>query len=270
MTCVPSATSRDILAPIGSVRITGGIPLHPYYFIDRIVIISGCYDRPLHQFLSGYLKPGMVALDVGANIGEVAIHMSRLVRESGHVYAFEPAPSLIARLRDNVRLNLAEATISVLDCALSDSSGSRVFAFAAPDTENQGMGSLVNRDSRKLSQEVQVTTMRLDDFVRSERLDRIDLIKVDIQGGELDFLEGGVSTLTDVGPDLVMELSPTDLAASHKRPEDLLRALEKLGYESYLFDGSGVTKREVRSSDTELLSATMNVFCTKSIRPKYR
>jgi hypothetical protein len=83
--------------------------LAPYYYLDRQIIAFGSYERDLHLYLEQFLKPGMVVLDIGANIGSMALHMARCVGLTGKVLAFEPAPLVCARLHENViRNNLSE------------------------------------------------------------------------------------------------------------------------------------------------------------------
>ena len=245
----------------------GLLKVHPFYHLDREVIVSGCYDRPLHRFLAGYVKRGMIVLDVGANIGEVTIHMSKLTGPEGRVYAFEPAPTIVQRLRENVALNALEGVVRISEAALSAETGESLFSFAGIDMENQGMGSLVNRANDVVSKEVVVNTLKLDDFVSREGLKNIALAKVDIQGGEIGFLEGGARTLQEFSPDLVMEVSPSDLLAMGKKPSDLLRMLEWLGYRTYAFGKNGPTTTEVRSETVDTMGLSLNVFCTRKTVP---
>src|SRR5688500_18227880 len=64
--------------------------LHPYYLIDHHIIAQGTYDKPLHRCIQRSVRPGMTVFDVGANIGSVALHLSRCAGSSGMVVCFEP------------------------------------------------------------------------------------------------------------------------------------------------------------------------------------
>src|SRR5262249_16951212 len=95
-------------------------------------------------------------------------------------------------------------------------------------------------------------TTTLDDFVRFERLERLDLVKIDIQGAEPLMLEGGSWTLTNYRPDLLMEISPADLKGCGKNSIDLVRQVQVLGYEVFELRRSGkigsrVTAHEIAS-----------------------
>lgn len=241
----------------------GFIMGHPFYHLDREVIIKGCYDKPLHNFLEKHIKPSMVVFDIGANIGEITVHMAKLTGLSGRVYAFEPAPTLLKRLWENVTINGVDNIVIIHDVALSNENGNAMFSFAEIDMENRGMGSLVNRDNNVVSRELMVKNTRMDDFVLHEVIKRIDLIKVDIQGGEINLIEGALHTLDKLEPDIVIEVSPSDLACLGKKPADLIRLLEDVGYKCYLFDCSGVSRTQVTSETAGMMPLSLNVFCTK-------
>lgn len=239
----------------------GQLRLHPYYYLDREIIVQGCYDRSLHSLIERHVQPGMTVLDVGANMGEIAMHMARRVGTAGRVYAFEPVPAVLEKLRDNVALNGFQPVIEIVDVALSNESGSAAFAIADADKENQGMGSLVNRHNSVVSSEILVSTTTLDKFVSDKGIQHIDLIKVDIQGGEIGFIEGGRNTLTTMKPALVMEVSASDLAALGRQPADLVRLIQQQGYRAFAFGKHGVTRSEITPQNAQATSCA-NVFCT--------
>ena len=151
--------------------------LHPHYFIDYQVIAFGVYDAKLRCFLKRFVKPGMTCLDVGANIGCVTTHLSKLVGPAGRVFAFEPVPHLFQRLRENIALNDFGRTASLHQLALSRETGQATIKLAREDYDNQGMASLRNTDHPQLTTALQIQTATLDDFVQENNLERIDLIK---------------------------------------------------------------------------------------------
>src|SRR4051794_596798 len=118
--------------------------LSPYYHIDRNILILGTYDLALHLALERLLKPGMVALDVGANLGEMALHMGALVGKEGRVYAFEPAPPTYGRLVEHVERNGLGEVVTPLAVALSDRTGTLELAYPDAATDNQGLASVAN------------------------------------------------------------------------------------------------------------------------------
>lgn len=235
--------------------------LSPHYHIDRNILVFGCYDEDLHLAVESLLKPGMVCMDVGAHFGEVALHMAMKVGATGEVYAFEPEPSLYERLIKHAERNEKKMRICTVPAALNDRTGSATLYAASEDEDNQGLGSLMN-SRPQLRRQVVVQTTTLDAFVKQQKIERIDLIKVDIQGAEIRFLRGGHETFRKFSPDLLIEFSPDDLKASGKTSRDLYEVLETYGYQLFRMKQGEIGARIEDKTIKPNFSAT-NVYCTK-------
>ncbi len=240
--------------------------LSPSYHIDRQIMVFGTYDLDLHLALEHLLRPGMICLDVGANLGEMALHMAAKVGPGGTVYAFEPAPRAFERLQSHVDRNGLSSIVRVLALALSARSGTAVLAHADDRADNQGLASLVNTAHPAVSQRVEIRTQTLDDFAAGHKLARIDLIKVDIQGAEMQFLRGGPNVLATLAPDLLMEISPDDLRHDAGDSRKLCEMLEGYGYAIYELKRGRPTARLRPAAVSPSFSAT-NVYCTKKSLP---
>ena len=186
--------------------------LSSHIHLDRHIIAFREYDKELHLALELCVKPGMTCLDIGANIGSVSLHMSKLVGESGRVHAFEPVPPIFERLIGNVKKNQLSDVIQAQQIALSNYDGTAEIRYADALTENQGMGSVVRTEEKGLTMSVNVPTKTLDSFVAEHAVDNIDIIKMDCQGAEVFILEGGRKTFLDFSPDMFVEVSPIDLS----------------------------------------------------------
>ena len=209
--------------------------LSPYYYLDRQIIALGSYERDLHCYLVQTLKPGMVALDIGANIGSITLHMARLLGNTGQVLAFEPAPPIIQRLQENVTRNNFNDRITIFNFALADTEGSMELAYADINTENQGMGSLTNNNNEVVTLLCTVQVRRLDDMALD--LARCDLIKIDIQGAETAFLKGAGLFLKRFKPKILMEISATELKCIGSTSRQLCELIESLDYKIYTLNG---------------------------------
>jgi FkbM family methyltransferase len=237
--------------------------LSPHYVVDRYIIAFGCLDENLERYLHRRLAPGEVCLDVGANIGSVAVHMGRRVGPRGKVYAFEPVPGLHERLRGNVRRNRVEDVVECVPLALSNTSGAAEIFAAATTAENQGMGSLVSAPPGQAERRVTVRLQTLDEFVAEKGITRIDVVKVDIQGAEPRFLAGGAQTLKSLRPEILIEFSPEDLRHDGSDSRALAEQLEALGYELYALRG-GMAGARLRGATLARDYATSNVLCTRA------
>ena len=236
--------------------------LSPYYALDRSIIAFGSYDMELHLFLDRTVGSGMTCMDIGANIGEVTLHLAKKVAPNGRVYAFEPVAPLYTRLKKNVIKNGLDGVVSLHQTAISNQTGWAVMSYADETKENQGMGSLVNLENQvtKLSQET--STITLDDFVKEHDIKNIDLMKIDIQGAEGHLLEGGQDLFNRLSPDLLIEISPTDLSCAGLNSRGLCRMIENYGYHIYTIKGGSV-ERLVYADRVSADFSSSNVFCTK-------
>ena len=149
-------------------------------------------------------KRNDVAYDVGANVGLYSL----VAAQSGaRVVAFEPNPATRRRMERNVALNAFESRVDVRAEALSDRSGEALLfddVNAGTFGANAGVASLSPKNAGGRSVSVQTTT--LDDVASALALERLDWIKLDIQGAELAALKGGKATLDRHRPRLLLEI----------------------------------------------------------------
>jgi FkbM family methyltransferase len=234
--------------------------VHPYYHIDRHILFAGAFEADLLRFLERRVRPGMVCFDVGANLGQVTIHLGGLVGAGGRVHAFEPMPPVLERLRGHVEANDMAGRVRLHEVALSDTNGTARFHGSDAAGENQGQGSLVS-DLAVSAREIEVRTQRLDDFVAEHGIERLDLMKIDIQGAEPLLLAGAERTLAELRPDIVMEVSPEDLGFLGRTSRDLLRMLEARDYVAReLLDAR--VGRTLRATEVAEDYSAANVLCT--------
>lgn len=188
-------------------------------------IVAGDYEASELLFLVGYLRSGMVALDVGANIGTHTLEMARCVGDRGLVLAFEPAP-------DNYRLltlNIAEngyTNVWPVCAALGCSVGTRALHLN-PEGNNGDHRMWMDDAPRKTAL---VRGLTLDDYMGRWGITP-DLIKLDTQGSEYEILLGGATLLQRAANVLlVMELWPKGLLGNGDSVALLSGLLRKLGF----------------------------------------
>ena len=176
-----------------------------------------------HVFVS-HLREGMTVMDVGANLGLYSLLASRAVGPSGKVYAFEPVPEIFARLKEHIALNNAANVIPV-PIALSNEKGVAKMSV-------RGSGSSF---FRHLSNEfVEVQVERLDDFVEREGIERVDAIKIDVEGAELKVIRGADKTIRHNKPILMVEFNLFTLQAAGVTPEELFETIVNYGYNAFV------------------------------------
>ena len=190
--------------------------------IGSLAANGGDYAPELMAALSPLLPEDGVCLDVGANIGALTLALSQVCR-AGRVHAFEPAQPSFRFLQLNLARNRATNVIAHR-LALLDRAGECELSYNREFTGGAFISSHV-RDG--VAQTVEATT--LDAWTQSVALDRLDLIKLDVEGSELRVLDGARGTIGRFRPTLIVELNPVTLRRMQQlSPRDLYRRLRSL------------------------------------------
>jgi FkbM family methyltransferase len=170
------------------------------------------------------MRPGGVALDVGANAGCYSLLLGQWARPSGKVFAFEPAPETFAGLSRHIELNHLGDIVTAVQAAVSDRCATASFLAH----EHQGMNRLVGQEeAQDAAQVVQVPTVTIDEFCAREKI-LPDFIKVDVEGFELAVLRGARETIKACGERLALfvEMHPTTWREIGLTVEELMAELE--------------------------------------------
>lgn len=186
----------------------------------------GDYEPAEAALILSGLPPGGVFVDVGANVGIHTLVAARHLGADGRVFAFEPFPPNVERLRRNITLNHLE-NVEIVPVALSDVSGE--VARMATRFSRSGNATLAERSDA--AQVVEVPTMRFDDWIGGKEIERIDVLKIDVEGAEERVMRGMRSTLGRVEVHrILLEINPVMLERMGSSPESLSGLLNDLGY----------------------------------------
>lgn len=174
----------------------------------------GLYELRKQWALRRLVAPGMTVCDIGANAGFYTLGLSRLVGEQGRVLAFEPLSRNIQKIRRHLTLNRV-ANVTLSDCALSDLTGTLRFS--------EGDSDFTGRISPEVG-DIEVQSIRLDQFLEERSLPDPALLKIDVEGAEARVLEGAKELMLRAHPVLVLALH----GASQKT--QCFEILRSLGY----------------------------------------
>lgn len=185
------------------------------------------FEQGTRRLLGRLLEPGMTVVDVGANVGFLTATMARAVGATGHLFAVEPAPGNLEILRHNLRANEID-NVTVLPFACGAARQRQVLHLRRHSTLHSLHG-----DDESSPMEDQVDVRRLDDLVS----DRVDLVKVDTEGAEMEVLAGMDRILEEnPGVHLVVEWNVPGLRRADQAPDALPRWLRAHAFDVRLID----------------------------------
>lgn len=186
------------------------------------------------------LDRGDTFLDIGANVGWVTQAASYLVGEAGRVLSFEPSPSTVNYLRHRISA-LGLRNVTVNECGLGDAPGSAVLHEF---DENYGGASSLRPGAwpgHEQARETVVPIRVLDDCVVEQRAESVRLLKMDVQGAEVEVLYGARRLLSSENPPvMVIEIERDAQMAFGRPPEALLESIRAARYEMFSWRGCGL------------------------------
>jgi FkbM family methyltransferase len=164
----------------------------------------GTYEPELQAAISAFVQPGMTAYDVGANIGYISLMLAGAVGPGGRVFAFEALPDNIERLCENLALNGLAERVEVIPAAIVDRSRTAEFLVHASASMGKAVGSGGRGEAYEKS--LPVAGLSLDDYVYGQGHSPPQVVKLDIEGGELLALPGMSRLLEEARPLVFLEL----------------------------------------------------------------
>lgn len=167
------------------------------------VTFFGSYEPELREIMRVVLPAGGVAIDVGANVGWHTLLMARLVGPRGRVLAIEANPSIRNELARNIAINRL-AHVDVIPYAVAASDTTLNFYAPSADHPDSASGHFLS-DADIRSGAIRVPARPLDPIVAERKLERVDLIKIDVEGFEWPTLTGGEQTISSFRPPILFE-----------------------------------------------------------------
>jgi FkbM family methyltransferase len=180
------------------------------------LMLDGFWEIWLTQYLARCVQPGMTVIDVGANYGYYTLLLADIVGEAGQVIAVEPNPDAVALLSQSVFLNGYAGRTRIVPQALGAAVGQRLLYL--PDGEPKN-ASLVDRADLAGGRTVEVSAVTLDEIALA--CPKVDLVKIDAEGGEQEIVAGMRKLIARDKPTIVLEYN----AARYSEPRAFLDGL---------------------------------------------
>lgn len=211
-------------SPWFAVRRTGGVPggYRVRFFPSSASSYAWVYPDEVNEeeaFVARTLRPGDTYVDVGANVGLLALRAASVVGAAGQVVAIEAHPRTAGFLRANVAMN-GFGNVGVESCAVGESRGTVSFSDLRSDDQN------AVDPARK---GVEVPLVPLDELLPESRVPHVNLLKVDVEGFELPALRGAPRLLRRVDR-ILIESSARHCARYGYDPREVYTLLREAGF----------------------------------------
>jgi FkbM family methyltransferase len=229
---------HDVLGRRLADVVVNGVPLRvPSALVPPF--LAARFDPLTTRAVRRLLRPGMVAVDVGAHVGYYTLLLASCVGAAGRVIAVEPVEANLELLRLNVEQGAA-APVEICACAAGARDGFREFHI----TDSSDTHGLYGHPLQATLRIERVDERRLDTLVKG----RVDLVKVDVEGAELEVLEGMERLLDGPPPPaLVLEWNPACLRRAGRDPASLPAFLANRGYAVEVVDEAAGRVRPLRT-----------------------
>lgn len=174
-------------------------------WIQHHIFFMGYYDHELSSWIKLNTKPGNTILDIGANVGAFTLLFSKRTGESGKVLAVEPFPINAASLIQNIKLNKINNVHIFLNPL---GKKQELVNLEGYDSENQGLVFTKSIDSKEASSLCASFQILGDTLIESLSMCKIDIIKVDAEGHDIEILESLSNVISTSRPIIVLEFQP--------------------------------------------------------------
>ena len=177
--------------------------------IDLSIYILGGFEPSTIKCYQSIINPGDIVIDIGANIGAHTLPMAKLVGEEGLVISFEPTKFAYEKQLNNIELNPdLKSLINVNQTMLTADDFSII-----PDQIHSSWPMEVTRDLDdghlgRLKSTIGSNAFTLDKYVEINGVTKVDFIKLDVDGFEVDVLHGAINTIARFKPKILLELAP--------------------------------------------------------------
>lgn len=234
---------------------------------------SGYYEEFEKMVCCSFLRRGDAVIDIGANIGQLSVVFSDAVGPEGVVFAFEPSSCNFDYLRLNCQTNNA-ANVKCLKLAVGNAKGtSKLYLNAG----NVGDHRLTLFGDSTGEEEVEVNT--LDNmFVGSDRISKVELIKLDVQGWETEVIKGGLKLIkAQENLGMLVEVWEEGLQAAGSSASELLDLILDLGFELFVFGWIDFARLGNRTASMSPVNKEIclqavkqgdfcNIWCVKTVK----
>lgn len=226
--------------------------------------LNGIYEKFETELVKKMVTEGDVVVDVGAHIGYYTLIFAKCVGNGGIVFAFEPEPNNFSLLSKNIEIN-GYKNVNLEQLAISDFDGTCVlYTFNTSSGANRIYKPL--EKNYKNSKPIQIKAISLDDYFTNRPENKIDLIKIDVEGAEFNVLKGMQNIMKkNINLKILLEFNPYFLENAGANPKHLIDFLQDRSFKINYLDEENNRMMEVDAdfllSNEIYKNHTVNLFC---------
>jgi FkbM family methyltransferase len=199
--------------------------------IDLSIYLMGGFELRAIKRYSRLIRQGDVVLDIGANIGAHTLPLAGIVGAKGKVIAFEPSSYAFNKLQANIALNpILASRIDARQAMLMRSESDKLASDVYSSWPLELTADLHEKHLGRLMPTKGAIVCSLDQIIRDAGLNKIDFIKLDVDGNEWEVMMGGLKTIMQFKPTIMMELAPYVYSKKRKKFDEMLTTLYRLDY----------------------------------------
>ena len=237
-----------------------GIPMYIYpNTFETVAYLCQPFEPYTTELFERAIRPTATVLDIGAQFGYYALLAARRVGSAGCVYAFEPVPSNVDLLERNIQLNGYSETIHAVPKAVGNRhTQETLYVYRGSDSH-----SMYRHPRVAVKETIRVECVTIDEFLGGQR---VDVIKMDIEGHEPSALAGMAHTIARSDPlSPIIEFAPAYLRRAGVEPHEYLTQLRGFGFDLQLIDEASHRLKPVPTDFTQPHDPTWyaNLYCTK-------
>jgi FkbM family methyltransferase len=224
-------------------------------FIDASIYYTGDYEPYLKKHFKNLIKKGDFILDIGANIGFHTLYFAELTGVNGKVFSFEPIPINFDALQRNIELNQFPQ-IKPVNKALGNIN-TQMNVHINQDAQNPGAFNLFENGEKNTI----IACIKGDDYLAENKISKINFIKVDVEGFELEVFKGLTKTIQNSKPIIIFEYDKNYQAKLNENPKAIIQFLANFSYQFFSIDGYGQLKTlhiEDEITSSEILALPTN------------
>jgi FkbM family methyltransferase len=197
--------------------------------VTSVLLAEGDWFEAEMEFWRNQLQPGMTVIDVGANVGVYTFSAAQKVGSTGKVVAIEPFSGCVRCLRETQRLNRFD-WVTICAGAASDHHGTSYLSLQAASELNE-----VVAEAGAEGEFEQITCFPLDSLIKTAAINRVDWLKIDAEGHEMQVLAGSERILTEFAPGIIYENIAGDKGSNTQVAEYLqAKGYRLFRYQPYL------------------------------------